>query len=338
MKRLLLITICLLLVGCGDKKQEIVPEIDYNFNYNGKYYQVYTPYKAGAGENYFLTDSVNNYNVNAIEEGLLDLSSEHYNPSNYYYQEGQLFTRAELVDLLSKSKLNLTEDISVGGQLIKPNYISAIYEENFLDKEGKLEGVSIGIVVNCYQKVSGGYHTVNEEIVVNHAKEKAKDIISAIRTKDADVKILIGIYVESSPNSTSPGAYKYYGITSDDKINFESISQSSYYVTSNQARNIDLEVYNNYQIMESKLKEALPNLYISGLGYYQNSKLVKLEIRVTRSFYKYGELLYLTNVASENIIKYFGNVEVRVEFRENNDVKAYIIKSKGTQSTDIFIY
>lgn len=345
MKRVVVLIICLLLFGCNEAKEVPTLDTNYNFNYNDKYYHVYTPYKAGVGENYFLTDSFNSYNVNEIERGLLDLSSEHFSVDGYYYQEGQHLKRKDLESLLSKDNLNSAAPLSVDGTTIQPTYIVGIYEENFLDDSGKIKGMSIGLALNRHQVYRNGngvlaYYTVSEEVVIAHAKAKSDDLISFIRKNEElkNIDILVGIYIESSPNSTVPGNYKQYGITNSDKIDWQPINQSKFYLNSSQAKQMDLESYNNYQIMESKIKNSLPNLYIAGMGYYQSEKLVRAEIRITRSFYRYGELLYLTNVVSENIIKYLDNVDVTVEFRENNDVKAYILKSKGKQSTDIFVY
>lgn len=336
--------ICLILVGCKDT-ENIIDNTEYTLNHSGGYYQIYMPYKAGVGEKYFITESNNQYDIDYIEKGLLDISSEYFMTSSVYYQEGQYLTKNNLIKLLKNDNLNKADKISIDGISFKPTYIVGIYEEDFLDSHGKLKGIALGIVVNKYQtyKTKSGKiatKTVNEDAVINYVKEQIPLLLEYIRNKKNvnDVEIITAIYVESSPNSTVSGNYKYYGITKNNDVNWKKLNNSKHYVNSATAKSIDSSSYNNYKIFESKIHNSLSNLYISGMGYYQSNKLTKIDIGITRNSYSYGELLLLGNVVSENIIKYLGNSEVIVEIREINKIKAYISKEADSQSVDVFIY
>jgi Protein involved in sex pheromone biosynthesis len=344
MKKYLVLFICLILSGCKET-ETIIEDKEYTLNHNGGYYQIYVPYKAGVGEKYFITDSNNQYDVDYIEKGLLDLSSEHFSPSELYYQEGQYLKKKDLSNLLSKDKLNKANKITEDGVSFVPNYIVSIYEENFLDSKGKIQGVSLGIVVNRHQTYKNKSKkivtkTISEEKVIAHVKEQVPVLIEQIRKKSGleNVEVLVAIYIESAPNSAVSGNYRYYGITENNDVNWKNLNNSKHYVNSVSAKNLDSNSYNDYQLFESKVKKTMSDLYISSMGYYQSNKLTKLDIRITRSSYSYGELLLLGNVVSENIMKYLGNSEVIVEIREINEIKAYISKAANAQTVDVFIY
>lgn len=344
MKKILVVFLCLILVGCKDT-ENIVDNIEYTLNHSGGYYRIYMPYKAGVGEKYFITESNNQYDIDYIEKELLDISSEYFMTSSVYYQEGQYLTKKNLIKLLKNDYLNKGNKINIDGISFEPTYIVSVYEENFLDKQGNLNGISLGIVINrhqTYKTKSGKFatKTVSEEEVINYAKNQVPLLLEYIRSNKNvdDVEIIIAIYVESSPNSTVSGNYKYYGITTTNDVTWKKLNNSKHYVNSATAKSIDSNSYNNYKVFENKIYNSLSSLYISGMGYYQSNKLTKIDIRITRNTYSYGELLLLGNVISENIIKYLGNIEVIVEIRGINDIKAYISKEADSESVDVFIY
>ena len=341
MKKLFIILICFIAVtGCTKEKN--INEIQtYSLKYNDDYYTIYLPYKKGVGNNYIINSNVVDFNVDSIERGLVQISTNEFDVNKYYYQEGQYLTQDNLKKLLSKDELNKAGEKTVSGKKIKPTLIAGIYEKNFLNKKGELKGMSLGIVLNPYQSYdsNNNYVKYDQDELVAFGKEKSKTLIKYLREKKKiNVPILVALYVEASPNSNVGGNYLYYGITENDEIDFHYINQKNYYMNNSNVKNMDSNNYNNFKKLEQNIRNFDISIYVSGLGYFNGNKLNKLDIVITKTYYTYGELLYLSQYLSENTINYFKDIKVVIEIKAINEVKAYIVKEQGETTTNIFIY
>lgn len=342
MKRLLLI-ICALIIlsGCSFKDTSNF-DSTYSVKYNDDYYTIYMPYKKGVGKNYILNSNVVDFDLNTIEKNLIQISANEFDIYKYYYQEGQYLTQKRLKKLLNNENLNKTSVTTIDGKKVKPQFIAGIFEKNFLNKDGELKGLSLGIVLNPYQAYdsNGNYVKYDEKKLIDFGKEKSAELVEYIRD-ELDIKyvpILVALYVESSPETSVSGDYLYYGVTLNYDIEFNNIDQKKYYMNNSKVKESDKNSYNNFKKIEESIREYDNSIYVSGLGYYSGGKLTKLDIVVTKSYYSHGELLYISQLISENILKYFDDTKVVVDIKAINDIQAYVVKNAGETSTDIFIY
>lgn len=342
MKKILLVLIVIIAVtGCGKKKDDEL-ETTYSVKYNDDYYEIYMPYKKGVGNNYIINSNVVDFDIETIEKGLIQISSNVFDVDKYYYQEGQYLTQDRLKDLLSNKKLNKISIKEIDKHKITPTLIAGIYEKNFLDKDGNLSGISLGIVLNPYQAYdqNNNYVKVNQDEVIDFGKDASEELIKYMRYnfKLDKVPILVALYVEASPENNVSGNYLYYGFTNNEHITFNYIDQKKYYMNTQNVKKMDVTYYNNFKRFEEVIREHDNAIYVSGLGHYNGNSLAKLDITITKNYYSYGELLYISQLLSDNVIKYFKDIKVVVEVKAINEVKSYIVKEEGETSTDIFIY
>lgn len=344
MKKLLVVLIILIAVtGCNNNQVETNEvENTYTITYNDDYYTVFMPYKEGVGNNYILNSNVVDFDIETIEKELIQISTNKFEVDKYYYQEGQYLTKSKLKDLLSKDNLNKSDIKKVDGKNIDPEIISGIIEKNFLNKNGEIKGISLGIVLNRYHSYdsNNNYVTLDLDETIDFGKSASKQLIKYLRKNFdlQDIPILVALYVESSPESNVGGNYLYYGVTENNDIKYNYIDQKNYYMNNQNVKKTDLNNYNNYNKFEESVKDYDNSIYISGLGHFSGDKLNKIDITITKSYYSYGELLYLNQLLSEYSIKYFKDVKVVIEVKAINDIKSYIVKEQGQTSTDIFIY
>ncbi len=118
MKKIILLFICLLLVGCQEKIETIY-KLDNNL------YKVNTPYKEPVS-NY----SKESYNKKNVEKMLMEISEEYFSNDLYVFEEGQYLTKENIIELLK----NMQKDVI------------AIYEQNYISNDSK--AISIAIVIN----------------------------------------------------------------------------------------------------------------------------------------------------------------------------------------------
>lgn len=310
----------ILLTGCGEKEFE-------NIKYDDNYYQIAKPYKDVVG-----SYSIASYDKNEVDLMLMRLSSNYFKTNNSFYQSGQYLTTKELKELINL--YNQTDNIKVDKVEIDPNYIISIYEQNYLNYQNELKGISLAIVVNNKQYHGDSYKIIDEEIVINYAKEKAVDLVKYMRNKEElqNVKIVVGIYLES--NNTLAGSFKYIGETNNDSIDFKYINYNYQYLDSNYVMNNDTDTYNTILALNQNISNY-STVYLSPIGLYQNDKLVEVNLTLTKGYFKNSEILSIIGDITSNLNTFDSNVKLNVYFKNNNDIKAYITRKNNELETFI---
>ncbi len=340
-KKIFLLLVILVLAGCRTQVKEDL-NINYSIKYNDAYYKIYVPYKKGISNDYMINSSVVDFDVETIEKELIRVATNVFDIDKYYYQEGQYLTIDHLKKLLDDKHLNKVEEREIDGHKIKPNVICGIYEKNFLDSDGNIKGMALGLVLNRYHAYdkNNNYVTLSEADVIDLAKKASLNLVEYIRDEFdlPDITIVVALYVESSPESNTSGNYLYYGIDDGNKLDFNYIDQKNFYMNTSNVQKLDMNNYTNFEKITKSIHEYDQNIYVSGLGHYTGNNLVNLEITVTKSYYSYGDLLYISQLLSEKIMEYFDNTKVVVEIKAMNDIKSYIVKEANETSADIFIY
>lgn len=339
-KILLLIAIILCLTGCG--KEEKKP-IDMTFD--DKYYDIMTPYKVGVGNNYVRPSVISTYDYSLVDAGLMDISVKYFDPDEFKFQAGQYLDEATLTDLLSDEKLNKTDTITVDGIKIKPNYISAIHEQNFLSSKSELGGISLALVLNPYQEYQNSngtylYKELNIDQTIEYGKQKSIELLKAIRKnkKLKETKIMIALYIVGNPNEVSAGNFEYVGVTTDNEISFEQLDYQYQYLTSNYVLENDLDNYTAFGTLTKNIGKQVENLYIIAEGLYVNQNLNKIEIEVNSSLLTKDKLLMISQLFSEEIVKQFDDkLLIKVYIKINNETKALVVKKRDSLETNVYL-
>ena len=327
---LMLLIFILVLSGCSKEKN-----IDNESDYNSDTYKVFEPYKQSVSGNYINYMVSNNYDVDNIESRLMDLSTKYFKISNYYYQAGQFLDVNSIKELLNK--LNPNSKINLDGVDLNPKYISYIHEQNYLDKNGNLVGVSIGLALNRYQSYQNSYGStlykeISEEEVIKYAKDKIPEILEYLREIEEfkNIRIIIGLYVNASPNSILPGSYKYLGITSDNSISFHGVDYSYYYLDSATLMQRNADVYNSFKDFQKQIN--LDNIYISGYGLFDENNLVNASITITSDYLNKDKLIYLEEIISKALNNCFQIKAVfTVYIKVNNQIIGMVRKDNNNQ-------
>lgn len=333
-KYIIIIMICLLLVGCGKKKQ---PQEIKKLQISDDYYEIANPYKKGVGNNYGISSIYNNYDLDEIESWLMKLSKKYFKVDNSYYQSGQYLKERDLKKLLSKDMLNKTESIKIDGVKLDPVYISYIHEQNYLDANGKLKGISLGIVLNPYQEYTNEYgaylyKTVNENTLIEYGKKASEKLLDYMinEKKLSKNKFMIALYIESKPNDTLPGSFRYVGVTSRNVINFKPVDYHYEYLKSDFVMSKDTSLYNTILALESKIKKINDEAYISGTILYIDKQASSVQIDVNSNYINLSDLMMISQIVNDEMKSSFPNhLEIKTLLKENNNVRAVAYKEDG---------
>lgn len=340
-RRIIMLCLAFLFVTACDKKEDISVDI----NYVDDYYQVYTPYKGSVANNYVMSNVINDLDIEQVELSLMDISKKYFKTNNSYYQEGQYLDEDSLETILNNDNLNKADNIIVDDISIDPLYISYIYEQNYLSSNGNLKGISLAIILNPYQEYKNSYGTrlykeVELDTVVNFGKEKANELIKYIRSLEGlqNIKTVIGLYVLSSPNDILPGNFHYVSSTSNNDLNFMPVNYKNYYVDDNYVFTNDTKTYNGFKNLEKEINDVISKTRVIGQGLYVDYNLSKLNITVSNAYLNSSQILMLSKLISESIIKNFNNdTSIKVFIKTNDQLEAMILKKGYSHKADIYI-
>ncbi|MDD2435247.1 MAG: CamS family sex pheromone protein [Bacilli bacterium] len=336
-----LLCIVLLISGCGkkDDEQKLV-----ELQYDDEYYTVATPFKEGVSNNYMIGNSINRYDLEELEKTLMYLSQEYFKINNSFYQQGQYLKEKTLKTLLDDEHFNKFGDIKIDNIKIKPTYITAIHEQNYLSSNGVVKGISLGLVINPYQKYINSYGSylykqVDDEILFDIAKTKATELVKYMRANYnlKDVKILVGVYYQNHPNDIMPGKYRYYGITQNTEITLEKTNYEYQLLDSSYVRTNQVHDYEDFINLKKQLNDLIDNLYITGYGTY-NKSLIEAKFTINAMSLNRSTMLYLSQVLSEKIVNVFNNANVKVYIKTNEDIKMMIYRKPNSIRSSVYIF
>lgn len=320
MKKVFVILCLLLLVGCN-KEQQVI-----EISYDDSYYQVAIPYKQGVG-----SYSIRDYDRELVEKLLITLSDEYFKTNNSLYQEGQFLTSEEIKNLIKE--YNQTEEIIIDNVKIKPNYITSIYEQNYLATNNVLKGISLAIIVDNKQYYEENkYKIIDEKIVLDYALEKAKLLVGYMRTKEElkNINIVVGIYLEDD----FKGSFKYLGATTSNSIKFNYVNYNYQVLDSNDVMNNDTNTYNTILAIKNSLTDY--NVYINAYGLYKDTKIAEVNLIVNKNYFKRSEILNITNIITKNLNSFDG-INVKVYLKSNGITKAFSVKMRGETKIETYI-
>lgn len=307
-------------------------------DYDGNRYRVFHPYKEG--HNYSL-NTLNNLNMEEVETYLMDISKEYFNPKTNYYQNGQYLKESDIKDILNE--INSFEEIEVDGIKISPKYLTTIHEQNYLDSNGKLTGVSLGLVINRFQQYTNSYGaTLYKELeyeeVLKIAEELTSLVLQSYRSKYdlPKTRILVGLFFQTSVKDTRPGVYTKFGITTTNTIKFKELNYSYHDLDSDYASVNDMTNYNAYSNLLENFKDL--NMYVNAYAIYKDNNPVNIIINFNSVNTNENLRLYINQRINNYLINSFKyQDDIKIYIRSNNEIKSVLIKNKNQIEGNIYL-
>jgi protein involved in sex pheromone biosynthesis len=382
MKRFLLIpglVLLLLVGGCipslGGEDEELIQDTEESVEetviipdvqLNDEYYQTLIPFKKSASRGLVAEDRAGTkYDIKEVEEGLLRLSTQHFDPKDYYFQEGQYIDEKtakswlkrkgegdnkkdeEDVGLNPKRAPEGTSDADIAKTA--PDYLSHIVEQNYLvmtkDKKVKLEGISIGLALKSYYyNVSGReIAAIPDKQIEEQGMLMAEEVVKRLRAQEGleNIPIVVGLFKQNRRSAIVPGNYfatavadKGKGLTGWKRIN------EKYVVFPTPTND---EKYRDTNTAFKNFKQAIDDYFPSfvnviGRGLHKEGKLDSLTIEIPIQFYGTSETIGFIQYLVSIMPKYLPNVYTEVSITSINGPEALIIIKPGEDEPFVHIY
>lgn len=334
-----------------------------------KDYQTIKPKTPSSSRGYILYGVTNRVDVDEMETQLQDLSKSPYDPSHYYFQEGQYLSPTFIDSLLSRKDKShpdgLNPPLGSGKDLGQkatnsPKVLSYILEQDYLTKSGssyKLSGISLAVSVNSvysdniYDPKTGKTYpvdvTLDPKKSMAQAKADAQQILKKVRGINSlgKVPIFIGLYIESEPGSFVPGHYfaKTSVSASSSTIDkWTNVNDQVLLFPSANAQQVSKGDSNKFAKFASDVQSYFPNtIGIIGKGLYKNGNLTQLTITINIRFYDKTETVSFANYVAmliRNKFPFSQDFPVDVYISSVNQQEAVIVKRPNMSQPFVDIY
>ncbi|MGE7622441.1 CamS family sex pheromone protein [Viridibacillus sp. NPDC096237] len=348
----------------SDAKDKEEATIIPNLQLDDQYYRTLLPYKESASRGLIVSNIYSKYDITEAESGLLRLSQNAFDPSKYFFQEGQYLDKKTATSWLARSsqtddglnpatnnKMSPTERATKA-----PIYLAHIVEQNYLEKAGKnkvkLAGVSIGLALNSiyyYQKEDYGAtyeEQIPQEALTEQGKKIAAQVIQRLRQKEGleNVPMVVGLFKQQSRSAIVPGTYISYGIVDEgsNKVSeWQPIKEEYVLFPTNDTKKENYREMNQYfKNFKQDIEKYFSNYTnVIGTGFYQNNEIKKLKIDIPIKFYGTSEIVGFTQFMAGAVIDQFPkDLKVEVNVTSVNGPEALVVKEANSSEPDVHIY
>lgn len=374
MKKVLAVTslaMALLLGGCipsigGMEDEELIQDtaesveetvIIPDLQLKEEYYRTLLPFKKSASRGLITNNIRTKYDIQEAEEGLLRLSSEHFNTKDHFFQEGQYIDEKTAKSWIQRKSddneagLNpsITDDMSeedIANEA--PSYLAHIIEQNFLvmtdEKKVRLDGISIGLALNSihYTK-SGNKTTISDAVIEQQGQEMAKEIVKRIRAKEGleNIPIVVGLFKQESRDSIIPGSYfaSAFADKGKDLSSWKAIDEQYVLFPASTNKEEFRDVNTSFLNFKQAIDEYFPSFVnVIGRGLYRDGSLKSLNIEIPIQFYGTSETIGFTQYLTELLSSHLPNVLVEISVTSVNGPEALIVRNPSEDEPLVHIY
>jgi protein involved in sex pheromone biosynthesis len=373
MKRLFIIpglATILLLGGClpsfGTEKEEVIQENEESIEetvmipdvqLNDEFYKTPTPFKKSASRGLIVSNIDTKYDMQEAEEGLLRLSTQHFDTKTHYFQEGQHIDKETAQSWLSRSSTDeagLNPPIKEGKNEDKaseeaPNYLAHIVEQNYLvmtnEKKLRLAGISVGLALNSISYSRSGTETkITDKVIEQQGMKMAEEVVRRLRTQEglSDIPIVVGLFKQESRNSIVPGAYFASAVAGKGQsapVGWKKVVEKYVVYPASSETGEYRDMNTTFDNFKQDIDTYFPSFVnVIGKGFYKDGSLKSLQIEVPIQFFGTSETIGFTQYMTGLVLKYFPNVHTEVSITSVNGPEALIVKEAGDDKPYVHIY
>ncbi|MGY3312498.1 protein involved in sex pheromone biosynthesis [Peribacillus simplex] len=360
-----------MLVACDNKKDiEQEQEISAPIVQGKEVYQTKLPVKFNISREALVKNMDNPLDISELEMELMELSMDHFSPKKHSFQEGQYLNEKIMYKWLERKSKEETKGLNPSivdtGNPLKdekksPKILSHILEQNYLNKDGKIEGISLALSLKTfyYIKVTDSKGLVYTDKVkidedkdnINDVKESGKKIAEKVvkRIRDSndipDVPILLTLYQEEQRNSVIPGNFLTETYIPEGENNIKEwndINRKYYAFPSDDLETLDKSTSDSLTYFKEDIQKYFNNLkiVINGKALYLNKDLNDVKIDIEAAGISPSESIALLQFTETQILSrlFLDHVAITVRLMDQNKEKGIMIWDPSDKKVTTHIY
>ncbi|KOO46159.1 CamS family sex pheromone protein [Priestia koreensis] len=370
-------SITFMLAGCsllpnhsdkGKKEQKSTPITKISSPV--QYYPSATPFKEGVNRGQITSYLHSKLDIDEVELGLMELSQDEYDTDDYIYQEGQLIDNDELDDWLKRSSttdkglnppIKTKKDASVDDKLKaeedNPKYLAYVLEQDYLDKDGNVAGMSLGLVLHStyYFKTTdsqgliyNGSKKLSTQKAQEYGKKVAQKIVDQLRKKKdtKDLPIYFTLFQESNKGDILPGQFvsSNYIKGSGDKLGgWDDLNRKYYLFPSTAADKDQKEVAGQIGLFQDELNKYYGKsrtMPVVAKGLFVDKNLQKLSVEIPVASMSKTEIIslsqFVANMLTEGALPNHSIIEVKITALDK--IRSFILFDPNEDEPFIHVY
>ena len=287
-------------------------------------------------------------NAENLERGLYDLAKNIFSTEDYSIQEGQVIGEEKTIAFLKAQSDENPEGLNPSGALsetldgYKPRYLNSIMEYDFVDQDGNVAGISIGLGMNYSDTFNSESETEEVEITseerIEQGKQMAETIVSNIRQDEtyADTPIHVAIFENEESGDLGGGTFTTDAVSSSGN----SFGDWSTYNQDFVVYDVDDAPNEEDTVSFTRFRDQIQSFYpqlsgLSGVGYYQDNELQNVNIVINSQFDGYSEVIALSQQAISTASSVFNNnIEIQIQVVTADGVRALLTRNKDSDTFD----
>ncbi|QTD43035.1 CamS family sex pheromone protein [Sporosarcina sp. Te-1] len=329
------------------KETVIIPDVQLK----DEFYKTLIPFKQSASRGMVVSNLHTKYDMKEVEQGLLRLSTRHFDPEKYFFQEGQYIDKETARKWLARSSDNdqglNPAGASKGASAEEaaeqaPIYLAHIVEQNYLQKSGenniRLSGISIGLALNSIYYARDGSETrIPDDKLQKEGMKMADEIVSRLRAKEglADIPIVIGLFKQESRSSIVPGTYFATAYADKGKTaasGWKEVNEKYVTLPAPSSLTNYRDINNTFSKFKQDIDKYFPSFVnVIGTAHFRDDEYESLRIEVPIQFFGTSETIGFTQYLTSLVKAYFPNINVEVSITSVNGPEALIVKDSGEE-------
>lgn len=346
-----------------DDSLTVVPPVPSEENYYSSVLRD-GAYVHGESRGYGLDLGMNRSDLDWLELGLEDIAKETFDPSEYYFQEGQHLTRDELRNWITRydeesNPRGLNPALGDGEDMYEqiensPWVLSNVLEHNYMqvDEEGTYTTAGIVIGLSLYSEYTfsadgrSGAVTISDSVQEEEGMAFAEDVVKRIRegvsAQDEDVSnvpIIVALFSEEPQSSLNAGSFfKRAVFEPGEGASWEDINQTHLTFPSSEANNEYQGDADRFAQLESDIQDFFANYVgVVGRARYEENQLAHLTVDVNVQYKGKAEVVALTQYVASKVEEHFEQVAVDVQVSSLSGTLESIVSYHPNADTFIHI-
>lgn len=369
MKKLICLSLILfLLTGCSSDSDIDNGLIDEAAPVEHGDYTIAVPYQVSSTRKYHNDYQRSKFDSDAIGKGLIELSKQHFSPSDYYLQDGQFISYQDLtwsgngdtIGLVGResdanamglnpkygTKLPLSDGSTL--EVTKQNpvvLVTDIFEINFVKPDGnklEAEAMSLAIVLSPNITVDDGLYgkvvTMSQKDIITYGTTVAVKLQNYLRSlpEVGNVPIYITLFSATSSDAKLPGVFIAEALCESRSVNFTEINEEYAFFPSSSANDLDGETSTYFDDFVDELDTFMPeDLGVSAKGHFQDHTLDRLEITVNTQAKDYVEQKAVIQYVKKLIEDIFKLDSYKIIVKINCNYETIAVLSRAKETKDI---
>lgn len=287
-------------------------------------------------------------NAENLERGLYDLAKNIFPTEDYSLQEGQVIGEDQTLAYLTAQSDENPEGLNPSGYTsttmegFEPRYLNTLMEYDFVDQDGNIAGISIGLGMNYSDTFTSDSNSEEVEITseerIEQGKQMAETIVADIRENEAyaDIPIHVAIFENEESGDLGGGTFSTDAVSSSGNSfgDWSTYNQDFVVYAVDDAPNEEDTV--SFTRFRDQIQSFYPQLSgLSGVGYYQDNELQNVNIVINSQFDGYSEVIALSQQAISTASSVFNNnIEIQIQVVTADGVRALLTRNKDSDTFD----